>query len=305
MKKLTGLIALTSNFKIVKTNGADLRKVAQWTNWFCDIGKHMVCINQHLKEVNFSECKNIGKICKKPQCWCGTDLGIPKAVNKEVLDQFRDLVKDYNGELNQWDCIDEIIAVSSADLLLDNAIHFDWVITKKCNYDCSYCPPTTHDNFSSYPSFQECKNYFEDTVKTFDINLSRYKDVKIFLTGGEPTIMKEFSELINWLKDFSSPNIVTNGTSDINDLVKWHKHSKYVISMHYEYNDIKKTKKIIEFLDSTPYRNFILLKFFKRDESYDQIMNVIQSNPKFLDWVDVRIYPLLDKFGKEKILMKQ
>ena len=36
----------------------------------------------------------------------------------------------------------------------------DWMITKFCNLDCSYCDSYNHDNFSKHPKYTE-------TIKTF------------------------------------------------------------------------------------------------------------------------------------------
>lgn len=306
MNKISGIIALTKDRKIVRSNSADLKKISQWKGWYCDIGKALICLNQPYNNVTFSECKNQGTTCNQPQCWCGADIEIPKAINKEILDEFRNLFQHHDGNFKHWNGIDDIVAVAASDLLLNTTLHVDWTVTKKCNYDCSYCPPSVHDNFSQYPSFLECKDFFETALRNNNISISKYKFVRVTLTGGEPTIMKEFSKLIDWLKDFSEPNIVTNFTSSVNDLISWHQYSRYMITMHHEYNTDKKTEKILRFLTETPYKNFVGIKYFVEDESYKLISKCLETIDRDHKWTKLRIYPLIDKSNSNnRIVIKK
>jgi len=308
MNKIVGIIALTEDRRIVRSNSADLKKIGQWKDWYCDIGKVLVCLNQIKKIIYFSECGNQGTTCTKSQCWCGADIEIPKAIDEKTLEEFRNIFIEYDKTVNikHWNGTDKIIAVAAADLLLNNSLHVDWTITKKCNYDCSYCPPSVHDNFSPYPSFLDCKSFFESALLNNNLKLSDYKFIRVTLTGGEPTIMKEFSELIDWLKEFSEPNIVTNFTSSLEDLISWHRYSRYMITMHHEYNTEKKTEKLLRFLNETPYRNFVGIKYFVNDESYKEVSNILKKIDEHHKWTKIRIYPLIDKTNSNyKILVKQ
>lgn len=295
MNKISGIIALTKDRQIVRSNSADLKKIGQWKGWYCDIGKALICLNQPHNIVTFSECKNEGTTCKQPQCWCGADIEIPKAVNKETLDEFRVIFQNHTGNFKHWNGIDDIIAVAASDLLLKNTLHVDWTVTKRCNYDCSYCPPSVHDNFSPYPSFLDCKEFFESSLSKNNISISNYKFIRVTLTGGEPTLMKEFSLLIDWLKDFSEPNIVTNFTSPIEDLIAWHQYSRYMITMHHEYNTDKKLEKLLKFLTETPYRNFVGIKYFVEDNSHNKTLECLKELDNDNKWTKLRIYPLIDK----------
>lgn len=306
MNKISGIIALTRDKQIVRSNSADLKRIGQWNGWHCDIGKTLICVNQPYSIVTFSECRNQGTTCTKPQCWCGADIEIPKAIDKETLEEFRMLFQSYTGNFKHWNGTDEIVAVAAADLLLNTTLHVDWTTTKRCNYDCSYCPSSVHDNFSPLPSFLDCKGYFESSLNLNNIKLSDYKFIRVTLTGGEPTLMKEFSKLITWLKDFSEPNIVTNITSSVEDLIEWHQYSRYMITMHHEYNTAKKTDKLIRFLTETPYRNFVGIKYFVEDESYKKVFDVLKKLDEFNNWTKIRIYPLIDKTNvNNRVLVKK
>lgn len=306
MKKIIGIIVLTKDKRIVRSNSADLKKIGQWKGWYCDIGKTLICLNQPYNSITFSECKNKGTTCTMPQCWCGADIEIPKAIDQQTLEEFRTLFQNQIDDPPQWNGVDEVIAVAAADLLLNNTLHVDWTVTKRCNYDCSYCPSSVHDNFSPYSSFLECKDFFESALSKNNINITNYKFVRVTLTGGEPTMMKEFSLLIDWLKDFSEPNIVTNFTSSIEDLISWHRRCRFLITMHHEYNTDKKTEKLLKFLTETPYRNFVGIKYFVEDESYKEISKCLKTIDKENIWTKLRIYPLVDKSNpKNRIIVKQ
>lgn len=76
--------------------------------------------------------------------------------------------------------------------------------------------------------------------------------------------------------------------------------------MHHEYNNDKKTEKLLKFLSSTPYRNFVGIKYFVEDESYKEIAKHLKKIDKDNTWTKLRIYPLLDKRNsKNKVIVKQ
>jgi organic radical activating enzyme len=297
------ILVFTEDFKIFKTNTADIKHVANFKGWYCDLGKNLLCLSQHYDKISLSECGNAGTTCNKPLCWCGADLEIPKAITKDILDTFISKFLQLLGyEFPEWNKTDKIIAAGANTFLANREFNIDWTTMKKCNYDCSYCPPGTHDNFSPSPSFLDCKTYFENAIEKYSINLKQYSKVRVTLTGGEPTLMRDFSDLIDWIKDFGEPNIVTNFTAPTEDLINWHQYSRYNISMHPEYITRKKIDKLIDFLNTTPYRNFITIKYFNDCDKIDEIKNFLENNKQFHSWVKVRSYPIIDKTGPYRIL---
>ena len=74
-----------------------------------------------------------------------------------------------------------------------NSIKVEWNLGKRCNYDCSYCPSSIHDNTSQHTDIEILK-------KTIDKLSSLGKPVRLSFTGGEPCVHPNFKELIKYAK---------------------------------------------------------------------------------------------------------
>lgn len=80
------------------------------------------------------------------------------------------------------------------------------MITQRCNYSCSYC--ASYDNTQPF-SFKTLDDY----IKAFEYLSKRYgnKTIKLNFLGGEPTLFKQWVELVNWLSEHNYvPEITTN-----------------------------------------------------------------------------------------------
>ena len=78
-----------------------------------------------------------------------------------------------------------------------NAVKVEWNLGKRCNYDCSYCESTRHNNYSRHRSFDELKLGL-DFIKTYT-QLLGHDVVNINFTGGEPTNNPIFFEYHHYL----------------------------------------------------------------------------------------------------------
>jgi hypothetical protein len=87
------------------------------------------------------------------------------------------------------------------------AIKIEWNLGKRCNYDCSYCPASIHDNTSPHTDNELLKATVDQLV---DLN----KPIRISFTGGEPTVHPKFRELVRYCKNkgVSWISVTTNGT---------------------------------------------------------------------------------------------
>ena len=77
-----------------------------------------------------------------------------------------------------------------------------WDLGRRCNYDCSYCPPHRHDNFSSHASLDELKDTTEflfEYISTIAAH-RKYKDFHVSFTGGEPTVNPNFIEFTKYIR---------------------------------------------------------------------------------------------------------
>lgn len=111
-----------------------------------------------------------------------------------------------------------------------DSIKVEWNLGKRCNYDCSYCPASIHDNSSSHTDIAILK-------ATVDKLVTLGKPIRLSFTGGEPCVHPKFKELIEYCKHkgISWISVTTNGTLPayfytslpINQLV---------FSIHFEYD---------------------------------------------------------------------
>lgn len=58
------------------------------------------------------------------------------------------------------------MSFDTIDLLTGNVFQVTWDLGRRCNYDCSYCPITRHDNFSPHAT-----------------HLTNLKQIQIFFTN--------------------------------------------------------------------------------------------------------------------------
>ena len=92
-----------------------------------------------------------------------------------------------------------------------------WDTGRRCNYDCTYCEATRHDNHSIHKSLEEYKETFkfiDQWVTMYDHHKLYKTSTNINFTGGEPTANPNFWELIDHIKQHNSSyklSLTTNG----------------------------------------------------------------------------------------------
>jgi MoaA/NifB/PqqE/SkfB family radical SAM enzyme len=111
-----------------------------------------------------------------------------------------------------------------------NSVKVEWNLGKRCNYDCSYCPSSIHDNTSPHTDIEVLK-------ATVDKLMTLGKPIRLSFTGGEPCVHPKFKELLQYCKHvgISWISVTTNGTLpyeyyavlDVDQLV---------VSIHLEYD---------------------------------------------------------------------
>ena len=78
----------------------------------------------------------------------------------------------------------------------DYQFEIEWVLTERCNYSCSYC--ATYDN--NAPTYFKTKEEYKQAV----LYLKKYinnKKAKVNFLGGEPTLNKNWINLVKMLDD--------------------------------------------------------------------------------------------------------
>lgn len=104
-----------------------------------------------------------------------------------------------------------MIEVSAVNLNLPERLMVTWDTGRRCNYDCTYCEASRHDNTSGLHSYEEFIDTFQ-FVKEYTEIYGHY--VNINFTGGEPTVNPafwKFAENIINTEDRFRLSLTTNG----------------------------------------------------------------------------------------------
>jgi MoaA/NifB/PqqE/SkfB family radical SAM enzyme len=111
-----------------------------------------------------------------------------------------------------------------------DSIKIEWNLGKRCNYDCSYCPSSIHDNSSPHTDIEILK-------ATVDKLMTLGKPIRLSFTGGEPTVHPKFAELIKYCNHvgISWISVTTNGTLPYEFYASLPV-DQYVFSLHLEYD---------------------------------------------------------------------
>lgn len=129
---------------------------------------------------------------------------------------------------------------------LEDYLYITYNLTTTCNFKCSYCWPEAHDGKYRFPDI-------EIVSKNFSHLLSQYnkKNVRITLSGGEPTLWPELGQFVKYLHDNHKVRITIN-TNGSRTLRWWQEYADYFddiqISVHNEFVDIEHTKKVLDII---------------------------------------------------------
>jgi len=92
-----------------------------------------------------------------------------------------------------------------------------WDTGRFCNYDCTYCESTRHNNYSKHKTLTEFKKTFDFIYLWTALYNSKRKEpppTNIIVTGGEPTANPNFWKLIDYIQKKDSSlflSLTTNG----------------------------------------------------------------------------------------------
>lgn len=93
-----------------------------------------------------------------------------------------------------------MIETTAINLINNEPMMVTWDTGRRCNYDCSYCEISRHDNKSPHHTLEEYIETFEFIKKWTEIynkNRQHPAPVNINFTGGEPTMNPIFWDLVD------------------------------------------------------------------------------------------------------------
>jgi len=133
------------------------------------------------------------------------------------------------------DTVKKIISIEPSDPVFS----INWSLSRRCNYDCMYCPSRLHDDHSPHLSLEQLQRYWIDIERKTSHQGLKYK---ISFSGGEPTGNRDFLPFLSWLKQNYGHSInkillTTNGSAtyghykklfDLVDNISFSTHSEHM-----------------------------------------------------------------------------
>ena len=170
-------------------------------------------------------------------------------------------------------------------------LEIDYLLTFRCNYDCSYC--ISHD--TNHPSLQRSPNEIIDAL-TFIFKQYSNKKIKLRILGGEPFVYKYFINLVNELSNnnFLQINIVTNLSVTEKSLEKLKVSKNFLIaaSYHPEYSNNKDFVNKIKYLQNRGFKTYCSVSIHP-DEKY------LKNSLYVLENLTGEVYPNFLSFMQE------
>mgnify|MGYP000100186219 CR=1 FL=1 len=133
------------------------------------------------------------------------------------------------------------VEVINKSWVKDKAQIVEWNVTRRCNFNCSYCDDTgnnpvgfhfKHDSISKHPSLETMISIIDGVERL------GYYDIGWALSGGEPLTVPHIYEVLKYLRE-SEPygiSVVTNGSVGLNRILKCFELLDHlIVSFHFEF----------------------------------------------------------------------
>ena len=271
--------------------------------WYCGAGMDFLWISNK-GEVFGNVCRKSGSygnvfsnftlptepmICPVKSCYCASDINILKS---KSIEKFKTLKNDIDYNAPKYSG-EEILALES----VNKEFAINWNLGPRCNYDCSYCPATVHDNYSPHVTFEQFKLAFD---KVLD-QIGKQENLKLTFTGGEPTINPEYMQIVDYVVSHNGRVYTnTNGTASIDKLKKLCNAGGLHISVHTEFYQANKLADKVSQLSLE--QGVCIVKYMLVPGRLQECKDFINLLPSSNGSYRINIEPLVDKANGNKIL---
>lgn len=115
---------------------------------------------------------------------------------------------------------DDIVEFGQASLLNSELFTVSWILSRFCNYDCSYCWPYAKSKISDHRPLTVYKDTLDEIKKQARDN--GFKNFHFSFSGGEPTAYKKFKDLVEHYANDDKPEYQSfHMTSNCSPSIKW------------------------------------------------------------------------------------
>lgn len=153
----------------------------------------------------------------------------------------------------------EIIKIDSN--LPNDLLRIELVLSDYCNYECWYCFPGSNAAEFPWPKLKEIVDNLTHILDYYKTHLGKKKFV-LHVTGGEPTLWKDFGEFAKYFKEYGC--VISMSSNGSRTLRWWKEYGHYfdhvILSCHHEAVDVTHTNAVADILyDKKVWVNAIVL----------------------------------------------
>jgi organic radical activating enzyme len=222
--------------------------------------------------------------CLWNSCGCGADVVLSKVKTTMYKPMLAVTNDGWEGRdqtnVNVSDTISDPVAV---ELNYSMPYQILWDLSRKCNYDCSYCWPGVHNKTDTHKDYDLLINTADKIINEWSGN----DTIRWNFGGGEPTLHPQFLDFMKYLKSKNQWTMVTsNGTRDHK---YWKELSKYMnsilLSAHFdgltddkdEDRFVKNIKVICEHFDEHDDDHWLEIKLMAPPMYINRALNLKQK----------------------------
>lgn len=147
--------------------------------------------------------------CKFDFCGCGADVILSKAKTDEYKKHLDVTNNGYEGTTRVQNFTNAIEDIAAVEMNFEIPYQVLWDFSRRCNYDCTYCWPSVHNNKEEFPDYDAIIRSIDMTIDTW----SKGAPIRWNFGGGEPTMHPRFIDILKHLKSRNQWVLVTTNGS--------------------------------------------------------------------------------------------
>jgi organic radical activating enzyme len=240
--------------------------------------------------------------CTRNVCSCGADLFIPKVApgkNNIVGLINTSLLRKTLGRPLETDKRDDaqetFVAMERTHAATQKQVY--WEISRRCNYDCSYCWPWIHNNTDAHKSLDQLMN----ATFLIESEFLKGKPANFIISGGEPTANSAFRDWMRYLNAVGHHvSLHSNGSRKPDYYAELIKYGDLNLSVHFEFYNREKLLKVIEAvvkakIEPSSYVGHLEVKLMMAPHNEDEARLFaadLQAIPHFTDYCTWAYVPI-------------
>ena len=133
-------------------------------------------------------------VCPYSSCGCGADVKLSKARTTDAVERLS--VTNLGAVGQEWGIrVEHEVEPTGMEMNFPIVHQILWDITRRCNYDCSYCWPSVHNNVEPHHAYDKILQTINKAVDTW----AEGDEIRWNFGGGEPTMHPQFMEILEHL----------------------------------------------------------------------------------------------------------